>query len=75
MYFIQHYFIYHPSALRFHCVVGCWDRTQDCCDFGIGSQTLELLGLISSTIHLQSCYSKSFYHNLKFSFVMPVMKV
>jgi hypothetical protein len=19
---------------------GCWDRTQDCCDFGIGCQTL-----------------------------------
>jgi hypothetical protein len=26
--------------LRLHCVGGCWDRTQDCCDFGIGSQTL-----------------------------------
>jgi hypothetical protein len=24
------------AALRFHCVQGCWwDRTQDCCDFGI----------------------------------------
>ncbi len=23
--------------LRFRCVGGCWDRTQDCCDFGIGS--------------------------------------
>jgi hypothetical protein len=21
-------------------VGGCWNRTQDCCDFGIGSQTL-----------------------------------
>ncbi len=28
------------AALRFHCVGGCWDRTLDCCDFGIGSQTL-----------------------------------
>jgi hypothetical protein len=26
--------------LRFHCVGGCWERIQDCCDFGIGSQTL-----------------------------------
>ena len=25
---------------RFHCVGRCWDRTQDCCKFGIGSQTL-----------------------------------
>jgi hypothetical protein len=39
MYGIQHCFICHP--LRFHCVGGCWDRTQDFCDFGIGSsQTL-----------------------------------
>ncbi len=22
------------AALRFHCVGGCWDRTQDCCYFG-----------------------------------------
>ncbi len=28
--------LYLPP-LRFHCVGGCWDRTQDCCDFGIGS--------------------------------------
>ncbi len=30
----------HLPPLRFHCVEGCWDRTQDCCDFGIDSQTL-----------------------------------
>jgi hypothetical protein len=29
----------HLPPLRFRCVGGCWDRTQDCCDFGIGSQT------------------------------------
>jgi len=28
------------AALRFHCADGCWDRTQDCCDWYIGSQTL-----------------------------------
>jgi hypothetical protein len=27
--------------LRSHCVGGCWDRTQDCCDFGIGSIFIE----------------------------------
>ncbi len=30
----------HLPPLRLHCVGGCWDRTQDCCDFGISSQTL-----------------------------------
>ncbi len=25
---------------RFHCVGGCWDRTQDSCDLCIDSQTL-----------------------------------
>jgi hypothetical protein len=28
----------HLPPLRFHCVGGCWDRTHDCYDFGIGSQ-------------------------------------
>jgi hypothetical protein len=31
--------LYLPP-LKFHCVGGCWDRSQDCCNFGIGSQTL-----------------------------------
>jgi hypothetical protein len=30
----------HLPPLRFHCVGGCWDRTQDSCDFGIGCQML-----------------------------------
>jgi hypothetical protein len=29
----------HLPPLRFHCVGGCWDRTQDCCGYGNGSQT------------------------------------
>jgi hypothetical protein len=28
----------HLPPLRFHCVRRCWDRTQDCCDFGIDSR-------------------------------------
>ncbi len=28
----------HLPPLWFYCVGGCRDRTQDCCDFGIGSQ-------------------------------------
>ncbi len=30
----------HLPPLRFNSVGGCWDRTQDCCGFSIGSQTL-----------------------------------
>ncbi len=31
----------HLPPLKFHCARGCWNRTQDCSDFGIGSsQTL-----------------------------------
>jgi hypothetical protein len=30
----------HLPPLKFYFVGGCWDRTQDCCDFGIGSETL-----------------------------------
>ncbi len=37
-FFVHSTLIYLPP-LRFHCVGGCWDRNQDCCDFGIGSQT------------------------------------
>ncbi len=28
----------HLPPLRFHCVGGCWNRTQDICDIGIGFQ-------------------------------------
>jgi hypothetical protein len=42
----------HLPLLRFHFVGGCWDRTQDCCDFGIESQTLQPLGYVSSTAWL-----------------------
>ncbi len=42
--FFSFYVLYstmlHLPPLRLHCVGGSWDRTQDCCDFGIGSQTL-----------------------------------
>jgi hypothetical protein len=30
----------HLQSLRFHCVGGCWDKTQDSCGFGIVCQTL-----------------------------------
>jgi hypothetical protein len=34
----------HPPPLRFHCADGCWDRTQDRCNWCIGGQTLKPLG-------------------------------
>jgi hypothetical protein len=40
MFYVLYSTLLHLPPLRFHCVGGCWDRTQDCCDFGIGSQTL-----------------------------------
>jgi hypothetical protein len=30
--------VLHTPPLRFHCVGGCWDRTQESCDYGIGCQ-------------------------------------
>jgi hypothetical protein len=39
-YDVRYSTLLHLPLLRFHCVGGCQDRTQDCCDFGIGSQTL-----------------------------------
>jgi hypothetical protein len=33
-------FLLHLPPLRFHCVGGCWERTQDCYDYGIDSQAL-----------------------------------
>ncbi len=41
--------LFHIPPLRIHFVKGCWDRTQDCCDIGIVSQTLQPLGKISSS--------------------------
>jgi hypothetical protein len=43
----------HLPPLRFLCVGGCWDRTQDSCHFGIGCQTrLDLI-----LIHFPLSYS------------------
>jgi hypothetical protein len=40
--FVFFFYVLYSTLLRlppliFHCVVGCWDRTQGCCDFGIDS--------------------------------------
>jgi hypothetical protein len=34
-----HLTLLHLPLLEFHCFGGCWDRTQESCDFSIGSQT------------------------------------
>ncbi len=47
MYDIQHCFI----CRRFLCVGGCWDRTQDSCDYGIGRRSNHsAIYLITTTI-------------------------
>ncbi len=48
LFYVHYSTLLHLPPLRFHCVGGCRDRTQDCCDFGIDSQTLWPLGYISS---------------------------
>ncbi len=40
-YFVLYQTLLHLPPLRFHCVGGCCDRTQNYCDFGIGRQTLK----------------------------------
>ncbi len=38
---VRYLTLLHLPPLRFHCVGGCWDRTQDSnCDNGIGCQKL-----------------------------------
>jgi hypothetical protein len=37
---VQYSALLHLPPLRFHCADGCWDRTQDRCNWCIGSQTL-----------------------------------
>ncbi len=40
IFFVQYSALLHLPPLRFHCADGCWDRTQDRCNWCIGSQTL-----------------------------------
>ncbi len=61
----------HLPPLRFHCVRGCWDRTQDCCDSGIDSQMLhattrlDLIYIRLDLIHIFFITSWCFYSQLK----------
>jgi len=47
-YFIQHCLICRPSDSTVS--EGCWDRTLECCDFGIGSSITSRLDLIRVSI-------------------------
>jgi hypothetical protein len=38
--FVLYSTLLHLAPLRFHCADGCWDRTQDRCNWCIGSQML-----------------------------------
>ena len=37
---IQYSALLYLPPLRFHCADGCWDQTQDHCNWCVGSQTL-----------------------------------
>ncbi len=39
-FFVLYSALLHLPPLRFHCADRCWDRTQDRCNWCIGSQTL-----------------------------------
>ncbi len=38
-FYVRYSTLLHLPPLRFQCVGGCWDRTQDSCDYGIRCQT------------------------------------
>ncbi len=40
IFFVLYSTLLHLPPLRFHCADGCWKRTQDRCNWCIGSQTL-----------------------------------
>ena len=39
-FFVLYSTLLHLPPLRFHCADGCWERTQDRCNWCIDSQTL-----------------------------------
>jgi hypothetical protein len=39
-FYVRYSTLLYQPPLRFDCVGGCWDKTQDCCDFTIDNQTL-----------------------------------
>jgi hypothetical protein len=58
--------LFHPPPLRFYCVEGCWDRTQDCYEFGIST---DALSNHSATSHLNCQFSAQVsYKVLKLEF-------
>jgi hypothetical protein len=50
------------APLRFHCVRGCWDRTQDCCDSSIDSQMLHATTRLD-LIHIRIDLFHKFFKN------------
>jgi hypothetical protein len=59
----------HLPPLRFHCVGGRWDRTQDSCDYVIGCQTLEPHSARSHPQMLFCCYFCSSPANFIFTLI------
>ncbi len=61
----------HLPPLRFHCVGGCWDLTQDICDYSIGCQTLDLFHIRQNLIH----YSARFHPPLVILLILNCTQV
>ncbi len=56
-FYVRYSTLLHLAPLRFPCGGGCWDRNQDCCDFGIGMQPDALttrLDLIHKLNHIHT---------------------
>ncbi len=51
-FYVRYSTLLHLTPLRFRCVGGCWDRTQDSCDYcsNHSARSHPLLGQISSTL-------------------------
>jgi hypothetical protein len=57
-FYLRYSTLFHLPPLRFHRVGGCWDRTQDSCDYG------------NFCDRIRTC-EDYFYRNLKFSKIGP----
>jgi hypothetical protein len=55
--------IFNTASLRCHCVGGCWDRTQDSCDYGIGRWNI-MINAHSCFIFSAELRSSSSHSNL-----------
>ncbi len=79
VFYVLYSTLFHLPPLRFHCVGGCWDRTQASCDFGfdcqgsarshphIRLQISSTFGQISSTlVQISSTFGQISSHSARY---------